>query len=70
MNQNFWMFGDDPVGADDIDNWDGLEDYCDDNVNMEFDDSTIDSIESGGFVKTELINSAADEGNAGGKRRR
>ena len=56
--------GDDPVEMDDIDNWDDL-DYCDDNVNMEFDDSAIDSMQSGGFVKTELINTST-EGNEGG----
>ena len=57
--------GDDPVEMDDIDNWDDL-DYCDDNVNMEFDDSAIDSIKSGGFVKTELINSTATGNDTGG----
>ena len=35
---------------------------------MEFDDSAIDSMQSGGFVKTELINTSTENdsgGNAG-----
>ena len=49
----------------DIDKWNDL-DYCDENVNMEFDETALESVPIGGFVKTEAVNVTDDDDNSVG----